>query len=263
MIDMDDTRPLIQSCGAWKTKALDRHVALRLRYEQMLAWYDTVTEIVGPSWLQGQSALASSKTRTLADVHPLYRFLNEGTDTALIQICELGQYIDSFKSDPALPRIAQDLVSSKFQSTVFELAMAYRWRLAGGQITLQPPAARGRIGDFSAVLSEVPFIVETSNISTDLYEKISFRAPLLIRKAVPAALLNNSVLLVEVSFKATPTGTWDTIFADRSRSAAMLSAVRMTRPNRWRCRESARDIGSALSACSHLSLLTMKRVKRG
>lgn len=209
MMDMADTKPLVQSCGAWRTKALERHVALRLNYGRMLAWYDTVMETVGPAWFEGQSVLTSSKARTLADAHPLYRFLSEGTDTALIYICELGKYIESFKSDPATPRIAQDLISPKFPSTLFELAMAYRWRIAGGQITLQPPAAEGRIGDFSAVLNEVPFIVEASNISAETFEKLSFRAPLLIRKTVPLALLSGSVLLVKAIFRTIPTGAWE------------------------------------------------------
>lgn len=90
----------------------------------MLAWYDVVMSVVKQEWLDDQRRRASLPVRTLADVHPLYRFLTEGTDPALIQVSELGQYIEAFRLDPAISGVIKDLVSAKFPSTVFELAMA-------------------------------------------------------------------------------------------------------------------------------------------
>jgi hypothetical protein len=205
---MDETEPLVQNSGVWETKALERHQALHLDYRKMLAWYRLVMNTVGPAWV-AQSSASASKARTLADEHPLRRLLNEGTDTALISVCELGQYLEAFTADPALPQIAKDLISPKFVSTLFELAMAYRWQIAGGEIALQAPAAGQRVGDFSAVLNEVPFLIEASNISTELFEQLSFRAPLLIKNAAAGALSQDGVLQIKLIFRSVPDGEWE------------------------------------------------------
>jgi hypothetical protein len=200
---------LVQGSGIWKTKALDRHVSLGLDYRKMIGWYDAVMEHVRESWLADQARKKSMKVHTLADAHPLYRFLHEGSDIALIHICELGQYIQAFESDPAMPETVKDLISPKFQSTLFELAMAYRWQRAGGKVTLHAPAAGKRVADFGIVLNEVPFLVEASNISTELFDQLSFRAPLLIQRAALPALREGSVLLVKFVFRSVPSGTWE------------------------------------------------------
>lgn len=206
---MAEREALVQGSGTWKTKALERHRSLGLDYRKMLAWYDVVMGRVEEEWLAEQRRKASLPTRTLADVHPLYRFLTEGTDTALIQVCELGEYIEAFSSDPAISDVINDLVSSKFPSTVFELAMAYRWRSAGAQVALQPPAAGGRLGDFSAILYELPFVIEASNISSELFDQLSFRTPLLIQRAAQAAITEGSVLLIKLSVRTTPSKDWE------------------------------------------------------
>src|SRR4051812_30759097 len=115
--------PIVENSGIWKTKALERHKALRLDYRKMLDWYDIVVGITNAQWTAAQTAISSRPENILADVHPIYRFLDEGTDTALIQICELGMYLEAFRTDPAYPTITTDLISPKFASTMFELAM--------------------------------------------------------------------------------------------------------------------------------------------
>jgi hypothetical protein len=206
--------PLVESSGVWKTKALERHSALRLSYPKMIGWYDTVSNVVDPEWLAVQARIKSVKHHILADVHALYRLLNEGSDTTLIQICELGMYLESFKTDPAFPEIAKALMSPKFSSTVFELAMAFRWRLAGGTIQLQPPASGGRFGDFSCTLSDVSFLVEASNIPAELFEALSFRAPLLIQRTVSSYLSPASVLVVKFQVRSAPLGMWEQALVD-------------------------------------------------
>jgi hypothetical protein len=206
---MSEAELLVQSSGVWKTKALERHKALHLDYPKMIAWYDLISSTVGDTWLAAQSSVTSSKARTLANVHPLHRLLNEGADTALITVCELGQYLEAFTDDPAVPQIAKDLISPKFLSTLFELAMAYRWRISGGDIVLQASAAGKRVGDFSVLLNEVPFLIEASNISTEVFEKLSFRAPLLIKNAVAGALPDGAVLQIKLILRADPSGEWE------------------------------------------------------
>lgn len=200
---------LVESSGVWKTEALSRCRSLGLDYRKMLGWYDTVMSSVDQAWFKDQCRKAAVPTRTLADAHPLYRLLTEGTDPALIQVCELGQYIRAFSPDPAMPDVVRDLISPEFPSTLFELAMAYRWQLAGAQVALQAPAAKGRLADFAAVLNELKFVVEASNISSELFDQLSFRTPLLIRQAARPALRDGSVLLVKLTVRTSPPKDWE------------------------------------------------------
>jgi hypothetical protein len=200
---------IVESSGIWKTKALERHIALRLNYQRMLEWYDVAVGVTNADWTAAQTAISSRPASTLADVHPIYRFLNEGTDTALVQICELGLYLEAFRTDPAYPTIATDLISPKFASTMFELAMAYRWRRAGGTVELQPSAAAGRIADFCATISDIPFLIEASNIPAETFELMSFRAPLLIKRTASPYLKDDSVLVVRFQVPTVPEGTWE------------------------------------------------------
>jgi hypothetical protein len=201
--------PIIECSGIWKTKALERHLALRLNYQRMLEWYDVVVGVTNAGWTAAQTAISTRPGSILADVHPIYRFLNEGTDTALVQICELGLYLEAFRTDPAYPTIATDLISPKFASTVFELAMAYRWRRAGGAVELQSAAAAGRIADFCATISDVPFLIEASNIAAEAFELLSFRAPLLIKRTASSYLKDDCVLVVRFQVPTVPDGTWE------------------------------------------------------
>jgi hypothetical protein len=206
---MAEPEALIQSSGTWKTQALSRCRCLGLDYRKMLAWYDTVMSRVDSAWFKDQCRKATVPTRTLADAHPLYRLLTEGTDTALIQVCELGQYMGAFSSDPSIPDVSRDLVSAKFPSTLFELAMAHRWQSAGAQVVLQAPATGGRLSDFSAVINGLTFVVEASNISTALFDQLSFRTPLLIREAARPALGEGSALIVKLTVRTPPSKDWE------------------------------------------------------
>jgi hypothetical protein len=214
---------LIESSGEWKTKALERHAALRLSYSKMIGWYDEVNNIVDPEWLERQAKSRSAKHHTIADVHPLYRLLNEGSDTALIQVCELGMYLEAFKADAAFSEIAKALASPKFSSTVFELAMAFRWKFAGGSIQLQPPASGGRIGDFCCTLNDVSFLIEASNIPAEMFETLSFRAPLLIQRTVSSYLSPGSVLVVKFQVNSAPSGMWEQALVDALKSSCYES----------------------------------------
>ena len=201
--------PIVESPGIWKTKALERHMALRLNYQRRLEWYEIVIGVTNADWTVAQSAISSRPGSIVADAHPLFRFLNEGTDTALVQICELGLYLEAFKADPAFRTIATDLISPKFASTLFELAMAYRWRRAGCEVELQPAAAAGKIADFSATMGDVPFLAEASNIPAETFELFSFRAPLLIKRTASSYLKDDSVLVVRFHVPTVPEGTWE------------------------------------------------------
>jgi hypothetical protein len=98
-----------------------------------------------------KAALAEwANDQTMAEIAAYYNGLTASTDTALVEICELAEYLVAFKDDPALPEVIKDLRPDKYASTRFALATAYRWKQAGAVVELQPQTERG-VADFAGV----------------------------------------------------------------------------------------------------------------
>jgi hypothetical protein len=64
----------------------------------------------------------------------------------------------------------------KFLPTLFELAMAYRWKDAGALVTLEPATARG-YADFAATIEATRFIIEVSRFEDDFISGPQFKVP--------------------------------------------------------------------------------------
>src|SRR5260370_41748401 len=127
----------------WQGGGLERFEALKIDREKLLAGGDLVAGAVGAQWLHEQEIKCDRPGRTISDAHPLCRELTSASDTSLVAVCELAEYLKTFSGDPAIAGILNDLRSDKFEATFFELAMAYRWLKAGTEVRLQPPTPRG------------------------------------------------------------------------------------------------------------------------
>jgi hypothetical protein len=170
----------------WLSYAEAQHENLSLDLDRLLGDYDLVRSALGTEWL-GRQTTKEGKDRPLAHFHPLYRELRSSTNQALVTVAELSKYLQSFAADPALPGVITDLRSDKYPSTLFELAMAHRWRLAGADVHLQPPTPSG-VADFEATISGAPFVVECSVTPDMVFQEPSFVLPSLVTDAVAAVL---------------------------------------------------------------------------
>lgn len=154
----------------WLSYAEAQHKNLGLELDRLLGDYELVRSVLGAEWLDKQEAKA------VAQFHPLYRELNSSTNQGLVTVAELAKYLTGFTSDSALPAVLTDLRSDKYPSTLFELATAYRWRMAGAQVRLQPPTPSG-VADFEAVISDALFTVECSVSPDTIFQDPIFILP--------------------------------------------------------------------------------------
>jgi hypothetical protein len=150
----------------WEAGAHKRYQALQISLEKLLSHRDLVVGAMGTDWLETQAIRIEAPFRNLTDIHPLYTHLTSPNDPSLVTVCELGEYLTTFKNDPAIGAIISDLRSDKFESTLAELATAYRWLRSGVDVKLHPPVPSGE-ADFEAVMHEMPYVVEVSSVPAE------------------------------------------------------------------------------------------------
>lgn len=167
----------------WQSCAVERFDALKIDRERLLNSVDLVAGAIGQEWIDEQTERRERTGSTISDAHPLYRDLTSASDTSLVAVCELAEYLRSFLYDPALPEIIKDLRSEKYESTFFELAMAYRWQAADTEVRLQPSTPKGT-ADFEATIHGLGFVVEVSIFPADIFRDLRFRISSLITKIV-------------------------------------------------------------------------------
>jgi hypothetical protein len=191
----------------WMQSAHERFKALEIPLETLCESYEVVRGAIGNEWLEGQERTLATSGRKISDCHPLFRALTSPADTAIVEICELGIYLKHFMLDPALPTILNDLRSDKYESTFFELAMAYRWSQCGGNVRLQPPTARG-VADFAAEIYGIPYVIEASIFPADLMDTPRFKTASVIMDAVKVATARDVAVAVKVIVREYPGGDW-------------------------------------------------------
>lgn len=93
--------------------------------------------------------------------HRLLRMLSSLKDSkfAISELAEVGLYLEAFASDPQI-RACIDGLRNDYESTLFQLAMAYRLRVAGCMtVHLEPETARGR-ADVAFTYDGIPYVAE-------------------------------------------------------------------------------------------------------
>jgi hypothetical protein len=166
----------------WESGAAARAKLIEISLDDLFAARDQVRGAMGLEWFEQQERKLARSSANIAHVHPLYRQLTSPNDIALVDVAELAFYLRVFKGDPAITEIVNGLRGSKFWATLFELAMAYRWRDAGAVVRLSPVTAKGR-ADFAANAAGVDVIVEVSRFDDDVIGGPQFSVPLAITDA--------------------------------------------------------------------------------
>jgi hypothetical protein len=189
----------------WLAWADAQHSNLKIELGQLLAAHELVRSAMGPEWVAQQERIGDTARMAVSAFHPLYRDLSSATNQAAVAVAELATYLTEFKVDPALPAVLDDLRSDKFPSSFFELAMAYRWKKAGAQITLQPTVPAG-VADFEALLSELSFVVECSVSVDELFDQPSFRLTSLIADCITTMVEEPVALAAKLTVREHPSG---------------------------------------------------------
>jgi len=211
------------SFDGWSRAAHARYKDLEIRLEKLLRGHDLVRAAVGESWFEDQARKIDQGVYTIADAHPLYREMTSSAPTALVEVCELGEYLEAFKNDPALPGMLADLRSEKYPSTLFELAMAYRFQGSGAGVRLQPGTPKGNVADFAATIGGLEFTVEVSVSPGDFFKQPRFRASMVAARTVEAVVDGVFPVAVRLTFHSMPDGNWEAMLgADLKRLCLSL-----------------------------------------
>jgi hypothetical protein len=146
----------------WYRAAIEHAAEIHVPAERLRALHELVLGHMGDAWLAQQRARRDNKRLSIGAMHPLYISLRSSAPRNLADVAELGTYLHAFRLDPKLQDVLADLRCEKFDLSLFELAMAYRWKWAGAEVSLQPPLESGRIADFAAIVDGQRFVVEAS-----------------------------------------------------------------------------------------------------
>jgi hypothetical protein len=95
------------------------------------------------------------------DQHPVIIGSTSGSFEYLVELMELGTYLLSFKSEKEISKLIADLKdASSYGDTVFQLAMAYRFKKLGFSVQLEPPIRNNQLADFVAELGDMRVMCE-------------------------------------------------------------------------------------------------------
>ena len=111
-------------------------------------------------------------------------------------------------SDPAINSIVTDLCSDKYESTLFELAKATRWQLAGAKVTLQPTVPGGK-ADFNAIVDGTNVFVEVSTFPADDFSQRRFKVGVLVERAIKSVVNDRFPVAVKVRLRTFTDGDFD------------------------------------------------------
>jgi hypothetical protein len=200
--------------GLWETKAMERHEQIKVPLDKLLASHDMLRSAIGQTWLDEQAALVD-RSGSPFEASQLYRILVDPTETALIETCELALYLESFKDDPAVQTVINDLKSHKYEAVLFELGLAYRWKIAGADVRLHPITPKGKVADYAATIDDLLFMVEASSFPGG----DATRIPFLIVRCVEANLKKELAVNVKVRITEYPVGNFDALLHSRVRAA--------------------------------------------
>ena len=113
-------------------------------------------------------ARARLKCKDVRRSAPLDSALRGRTPACVLEVLQLAGYLCAFRDDRHLGRVIEALRDpGKYEPTVFELDVAWRFRAAGAHVALWPVTPRGREADFAATVSGVDHVVETSGFPSD------------------------------------------------------------------------------------------------
>lgn len=148
--------------SSWYRAAQEKAAALHLDTDALLEAHALVVDMLGEKWC-AKLEKEAGRDRSFHELHPLYIWLRSSAEVALVEVAELAKYLAEFRDDPAIEGLLAHLrARADIEPTVFELAMAYRWKRAGATVTLAPILPTGKTADFSAEVDNVVYTAEVS-----------------------------------------------------------------------------------------------------
>jgi hypothetical protein len=210
--------------------------ALQLTEDSVLRSFDIICGALGAEWFAEQEAKEQRLTGYHGR-HPLYRELTAHTKQCLALMVEIATYLEDFSNDPELPKAIQGLRTDAYESTLLELAMAYRWKQVAQGVRLFPRTPNG-IGDFSVTMPDRKLLVEASTVPADLLTSSKARLMTVAELALRTQLVGCPLTSLKVVFHRMPEGNIDERLTRTVRELCRKYKAEGYLPQVYECQES-------------------------
>ncbi|MGA3037432.1 MAG: hypothetical protein ABSE64_08075 [Vulcanimicrobiaceae bacterium] len=165
---------------------------------ELLSARDRVIRALGPNWLRTHEA-SLSRDRAFHELHHVFNTLRSGAEVSVVEVAELSKYLEAFEGDNELPHVLSHLrTAADYRAALFELAMAYRWEIAGASVQLAPLMQTGKRADFSAKIDDVIYTIEVSASPRDLVHPEAASFAKSIERTIKTCKLEDSAVAVEL-----------------------------------------------------------------
>lgn len=196
---MADRKPMFEY---WLHSASRLALKFGLAPELMVKAHAFVRDRMGPEWVSTFCSHAESAglgaARLISEAHPLALALKGATEECALDVLRVASYLCAFRSDP---KIGEAIVSlrdpDKYDSTMFELALAWSMKRAGARVELFPPTPKGA-ADIAITVDSTTYPVEASRFPSDTLRDDAMSFLEAINGALLAALTRAGVSLTLV-----------------------------------------------------------------
>lgn len=127
-----------------------KHYEAMLRLPKRVAdeGVDLVAGLVGPDWIARELSRKVPSFDRPTKISGLAHAFGVGSETSVVEVLEVGLYLKHLMTSPGFDEVVGNL-RNDFESTLLQLAVAYRIKLHGPQIELEPATRGGRRGDIA------------------------------------------------------------------------------------------------------------------
>ena len=143
----------------WRIRATAATARLRYAPELVNEAAGIVSVVFGDEWL---TSVSPRQDKTLFELgrHPIGRAIKSGGDPGIIEVLELPEYLKSAAELDGFETTVTGVKSQHYQ-TILPLAFSYRAAHVGAtDLSLEPPAAGGRLADVALTWSGEPYLIE-------------------------------------------------------------------------------------------------------
>lgn len=146
----------------WISRAINAGSYVGFSPSSVSESYHIILTAFGDSWLQDEARKSDVKARGIFPGHPLLRRLATSGLQQVSSNIELATYLAEFVRDDQLSSVIEKMKSEDhFEDHFLELAIAFRFKRAGGEVRLNPSTDRGK-GDIEVAVDGETWLIECS-----------------------------------------------------------------------------------------------------
>ncbi len=125
-------------------QALECADTIGIPNERITEAFHIVFTAFGDGWLERELRKVNPKAYSVIAGHPLARAFHTCQPSDVSEVVELATYLKMLAGERHMDKLIAALSAAEhFENTRFHLAMAYRYRRVGAEVTIDPPTKKG------------------------------------------------------------------------------------------------------------------------